>query len=100
MIKLAGYEPETDVAIEFTQPRPGEKLHEELFGAAEREQPTAAKRISRAVRETPLDPDWVEKTLNALEHMVLAGDEANLAERVVEMITTPGGDSAAVVYDE
>ena len=26
MIRLAGYEPETDIAIEFTQPRPGEKL--------------------------------------------------------------------------
>jgi FlaA1/EpsC-like NDP-sugar epimerase len=28
MIRLAGYEPETDIAIEFTQPRPGEKLSE------------------------------------------------------------------------
>jgi FlaA1/EpsC-like NDP-sugar epimerase len=100
MIRLAGYEPETDIAIEFTKPRPGEKLHEELFGLAESGQPTAAKRISRAVRETPLDPDWVESTLNSLEHLVLAGDEANLAQRVVEMITAPGGDAAAVVYDE
>ena len=33
MIRLAGYEPEEDIAVEFTQPRPGEKLHEELFGA-------------------------------------------------------------------
>jgi FlaA1/EpsC-like NDP-sugar epimerase len=100
MIKLAGYEPETDIAIEFTKPRPGEKLHEELFGLAESEQPTAARRIRRAVRETPIDPDWVEATLNSLEHLVLAGDEANLAQRVVEMITAPGGDAAAVVYDE
>jgi FlaA1/EpsC-like NDP-sugar epimerase len=100
MIRLAGYEPETDIAIEFTKPRAGEKLHEELFGLAESGQPTAAKRISRAVRETPLDPDWVESTLNSLEHLVLAGDEANLAQRVVEMITAPGGDAAAVVYDE
>jgi FlaA1/EpsC-like NDP-sugar epimerase len=100
MIRLAGYEPETDIAIEFTKPRPGEKLHEELFGLAESGQPTAAKRISRAVRETPLDPEWVESTLNSLEHLVLAGDEANLAQRVVEMITAPGGDTAAVVYDE
>ena len=82
------------------RPRPGEKLHEELFGLAESGQPTAAKRIHRAVRETPLDPDWVEATLNSLEHLVLAGDEANLAQRVVEMITAPGGDAAAVVYDE
>ncbi len=100
MIRLAGYEPEADIAVEFTQPRPGEKLHEELFGAAESEQPTAAKRIQRAVREVPLDPEWVDATLNSLEHLVLAGDEANLAQRVVEMITAPGGDAAAVVYDE
>jgi FlaA1/EpsC-like NDP-sugar epimerase len=100
MIRLAGYEPESDIAIEFTKPRAGEKLHEELFGLAESEQPTAAKRISRAVRETPLDPEWVESTLNSLEHLVLAGDEANLAQRVVEMITAPGGDAAAAVYDE
>jgi FlaA1/EpsC-like NDP-sugar epimerase len=100
MIRLAGYEPETDIAIEFTKPRPGEKLHEELFGLVESEQPTAARRIRRAVRETPIDPEWVDSTLNSLEHLVLAGDEANLAQRVVEMITAPGGDAAAVVYDE
>ncbi|HEY6551420.1 MAG TPA: nucleoside-diphosphate sugar epimerase/dehydratase [Solirubrobacterales bacterium] len=100
MIRLAGYEPETDIAIEFTKPRAGEKLHEELFGFAESGQPTAARRIQRAVRETPLDPDWIEATLNSLEHLVLAGDEANLAQRVVEMITAPGGDAAAVLYDE
>ncbi|MFN8163155.1 MAG: nucleoside-diphosphate sugar epimerase/dehydratase [Solirubrobacterales bacterium] len=100
MIRLAGYEPERDIAIEFTQPRPGEKLHEELFGAAEKLQPTAAKRINRAVRATPLDSEWVESTLNSLEHLVMAGDEANLAERVVELIAAPGGDAATVVYDE
>ncbi len=100
MIRLAGYEPEQDIAVEFTQPRPGEKLHEELFGSVEQAQPTAAKRISRAVRETQLDSEWVESTLNSLEHLVLAGDEANLAARVVEMIAAPGGDAATVVYDE
>jgi FlaA1/EpsC-like NDP-sugar epimerase len=100
MIRLAGYEPETDVAVEFTKPRPGEKLHEELFGGGEKEQPTAAKRIRRAVREVPLDPEWVESTLNSLENLVLAGDEADLAQRVIELVTTPGGDAAAVAYDE
>jgi FlaA1/EpsC-like NDP-sugar epimerase len=100
MIRLAGYEPEQDIAVEFTQPRAGEKLHEELFGAAEKVQPTAAKRINRAVRGVPLDSDWVESTLNSLEHLVMAGDEANLAERVVELIASPGGDAAAVVSGE
>jgi FlaA1/EpsC-like NDP-sugar epimerase len=100
MIRLAGYEPEADIAIEFTQPRPGEKLHEELFGRGESVQPTAARRIRRALRHEPLDSEWVESTLNSLEHLVLAGDEANLAERVVAMIAAPGGDAAAVVPDE
>ncbi len=100
MIRLAGYEPESDIAVEFTQPRPGEKLHEELFGEGETSQPTAARRIHRAVRKAPFDPDSVESILNSLEHMVLAGDEANLAERVVSIITAPGGDAATVVSDE
>jgi FlaA1/EpsC-like NDP-sugar epimerase len=100
MIRLAGYEPEQDIAVEFTHPRPGEKLHEELMGTAESLQPTASKRINRAVRERPLDSEWVDATLNSLESLVLAGDEANLAERVVELIAAPGGDTATVVYDE
>jgi FlaA1/EpsC-like NDP-sugar epimerase len=100
MIRLAGFEPEQDIAVEFTQPRPGEKLSEELFGTAEKMQPTAAKRIHRAVRGVPLDSEWVDSTLNSLEHLVLAGDEANLAERVVELIASPGGDAAAVVSGE
>ena len=50
MIRLAGYEPGAEIAIEFTAPRPGEKLHEELFGSGENLQPTAAKRIHRAMR--------------------------------------------------
>jgi FlaA1/EpsC-like NDP-sugar epimerase len=100
MIRLAGYEPERDIAVEFTQPRPGEKLHEELFSSNEQPQPTAARRINRAVRERPLDAEWVDRTLNSLESLVLAGDEANLAERVVELIAAPGGDTATVVYDE
>ena len=100
MIRLAGYEPETDIAIEFTKPRPGEKLHEVLFSAYENPQPTAAKRINRAVRTTPLDPDWVDSTLSELEDMVRAGDEANLAERVVDLIASPSGDATEVVLDE
>ncbi|HKO38677.1 MAG TPA: nucleoside-diphosphate sugar epimerase/dehydratase [Solirubrobacterales bacterium] len=100
MIRLAGYEPEQDIAVEFTQPRPGEKLHEDLFSEGEEVQPTAARRISRAVRRMAIDQEWVESTLESLEHLVLAGDEANLAERVVELIAAPGGDAATVASNE
>src|SRR4051812_10622260 len=99
MIRLAGYEPEQDIAIEFTGPRPGEKLHEDLFSEGEEVQATAARRINRAVRRKPRDPGWVDSTLNSLEHLVMAGDEADLAERVVELIAAPGGDAATVGSD-
>ena len=78
----------------------GRSLTEQLFGFGEKEQPTASKRILRAVRDAPLEPDWVETTLDSLEHLVMAGDEANLAERVVAMITASGGQAATAVFDE
>jgi FlaA1/EpsC-like NDP-sugar epimerase len=87
MIHLAGYEPDEDIAIEFVGPRPGEKIHEELFNQDERAQPTAADRIVRAVRGSRLDPDWVERSIERLETLVASGDEAGLAERVVEVVT-------------
>jgi FlaA1/EpsC-like NDP-sugar epimerase len=75
-----------DVAIEFIGPRPGEKLREELLNVDERSQPTTAERIVRAVRNRPLDPDWVVRSVERLETLVAAGDEAGLAERVVEVV--------------
>jgi FlaA1/EpsC-like NDP-sugar epimerase len=96
MIRLAGYEPESDIAIEFTGPRPGEKIHEELFNVDERAQPTAASRIVRALRERPLDPEWVERTVAQLERLVLDGDETHLAARAVELVADRGGDTVEI----
>ena len=92
MIRLAGYEPDADIAIEIVGVRPGEKLHEELFNSGERAQPTTAERIVRAVRPEPLDPGWVEATVSRLESLVASGDEAGLAEHVVELMSR--GDAA------
>jgi FlaA1/EpsC-like NDP-sugar epimerase len=98
MIRLAGYEPEVDIAVEFVGARPGEKLHEELFNSDERPQPTAADRIVRAVRGAPRDPEWVNTTLTRLESLVSSGDEAELAERTVELVTERS--SAAPTLDD
>jgi FlaA1/EpsC-like NDP-sugar epimerase len=94
MIRLAGFEPERDIALEFVGPRPGEKIHEELFNDAEVARATADERIVRAVRKVPLDPEWVERTVAQLEQLVLAGDEANLAQRAVELVGDHRKESA------
>ena len=97
MINLAGYEPDEDVAIEFVGPRPGEKIHEELFNVDERAQPTSRRaHRPRRARRTRSTPAWVERTVERLEALVAAGDEAGLADRVVEVVTERISDSAAV----
>ncbi|MGA8218862.1 MAG: nucleoside-diphosphate sugar epimerase/dehydratase [Solirubrobacterales bacterium] len=96
MIRLAGYEPEVDIAVEFVGARPGEKLHEELFNSDERPQPTASDRIVRAVRHAPLDPEWVNGTLGRLEKLIRDGDEANLAEQTVKLVSASRGPAVPV----
>jgi FlaA1/EpsC-like NDP-sugar epimerase len=86
MIRLAGYEPDVDIAVEFTGRRPGEKLHEDLFNPGERPQPTPAEKIVAAVR-TPLEPEWVESAFARIEELVYNGDTAGLAAAVAELST-------------
>jgi FlaA1/EpsC-like NDP-sugar epimerase len=45
MIKLSGLEPDKDIPIVFTEPRPGEKLFEEIFTAEEGTAATKNKKI-------------------------------------------------------
>ena len=96
MIRLSGLEPGRDIAIEFVGPRPGEKLHEELFNSYERPVPTPASRILRADRPA-LNPDWVEETFDRIGLLVLEGDAATLAHTVAElaMVRIPAAASRA-----
>jgi FlaA1/EpsC-like NDP-sugar epimerase len=48
MIRLAGKQPQRDVAIVYTGLRAGEKLHETLFHADERYRPTVHPKILQA----------------------------------------------------
>jgi len=98
MIRLAGYEPDVDVTIEFVGKRPGEKLHEELFNSDERAQPTASDKIVRALRRAPLDPEWVAGSVTRLEQLVREGDEANLAEQTVTLVAKR--ETAALDVDD
>jgi FlaA1/EpsC-like NDP-sugar epimerase len=84
MIKLSGFEPGRDIAIEVVGARPGEKFDEVLFNPYERNQPTAAQKILRADRAR-LDPAWVKETFDHINLLVLEGDAAALAEHVSKL---------------
>lgn len=58
MIRLAGLEPGKDIAIQFTQLRPGEKMYEELFKDSEELAPTDHPKILRAKRAPDKSPEF------------------------------------------
>src|SRR5258705_11866204 len=78
MIRLSGQEPDVDIAIEIIGPRPGEKVHEDLFNPDERARPTGSDKIVTAERPGS-DPDWVGQAFSRVEDIVYAGDAAGLA---------------------
>jgi FlaA1/EpsC-like NDP-sugar epimerase len=84
MIRLSGFEPGREIAIEEVGARPGEKFHEVLFNPYERPQSTPASKILRAEREH-LDPSWVKHTFDHINLLVLEGDAAALAEHVSKL---------------
>jgi FlaA1/EpsC-like NDP-sugar epimerase len=84
MIELSGLRPGVDIVIEEVGPRPGEKLHEDLFNPYEIRQTTPAAKIERAERE-PLDPETVEAMFDEIGLLVLEGDAAALARKVQEL---------------
>ena len=92
MIRFSGLEPGRDIAIEIIGPRPGEKLHELLFNAYERPDPTPAQKITRAARPG-VDPAWVEYVFDRIALLVAEGDAAGLAAAVAELA---GGRTAVV----
>jgi FlaA1/EpsC-like NDP-sugar epimerase len=84
MIRLSGFEPGRDIAIEVVGARPGEKFDEVLFNPYERNKPTAAQKILRA-EHARLDPVWVKETFDHINLLVLEGDAAGLAEHVSKL---------------
>ena len=84
MIRLSGHEPDVDIGIEIVGPRPGEKVHEDLFNPDERPRATGAEKIVVAERQA-LEPDWVEQAFSRVEDLTYAGDAAALAATVAEL---------------
>src|SRR5688572_21720511 len=95
MIRFSKLEPDKDIAIEIVGPRPGEKLHEELFNPYERPEETPAAKILRAARPA-VDPAWVEETFDEISLLVLEGDATRLAAKVAELAVVRAAAAAEV----
>jgi FlaA1/EpsC-like NDP-sugar epimerase len=99
MIRLSGKEPDRDVAIDFVGVRPGEKLHEELWGDGESVGDTPHSKIL-AVTRPAIDAAWLEDELGELERLVGEGETLELVSKLGAMMKEPRRvGSVAVVED-
>lgn len=74
MIRLAGKHPGTDIAIEYTGLRPGEKLHETVFHPEERHSHTANTRVLRSELRA-VDPVAMNRILERLDVLLKASND-------------------------
>ena len=88
MIRLSGKEPDRDIGIEFVGARPGEKLHEELWGDDETVGETSHPKLLRVTRPA-IDGEWLEEELAELARLVEAGDTLELVARLNALVREP-----------
>jgi FlaA1/EpsC-like NDP-sugar epimerase len=86
LIRLSGFVPESDIALQYVGLRPGEKLTEELVGTDESAAASPAEKIRRIVpaRVPPLP--WLVGQLDELERLAERGDTGTVVE-LLERLT-------------
>ena len=87
MIRLSGKEA-GEIGIDFVGTRPGEKLHEELWGEGEQVFATAHPKIRR-VSGPVIDAGWLDEELAELERLVEGGETLEVVSRLTAMSRAP-----------
>jgi len=85
MIRLAGLTPERDIKITYVGLRPGEKLHEVLFHAAETPVPTRNPAFRLAAPRTA-DYAVLARSIDELEEHARAGREARVLDLLHRLV--------------
>jgi len=88
MIRLSGKDPEHDIDVQIVGTRPGEKLHEELWGEGEVAEATGHPKIMR-VRGPIVDAAWLEEELGELDRLVRDGETLEVVSRLATMMRVP-----------
>jgi FlaA1/EpsC-like NDP-sugar epimerase len=107
MIRLSGKQPRlpaetavgpNDVQVKIVGVRPGEKLHEELWGENESVGATAHPKILRLSRP-PVDPDWLGAELTELERLADEGDTLEVVAKLGSIVREPKREALAAATE-
>jgi len=86
LIKLSGYEPDTDISIKIVGRRPGEKLVEELWNKGEVPLKTDHPKISMAVGSHYNHWELMTKNISILSDLAHKNDIAGIYQKLQEII--------------
>jgi FlaA1/EpsC-like NDP-sugar epimerase len=87
LIRLSGFVPDQEIAVQFIGLRPGEKLYEELVEEGESAQPAGVAKIMRVQPTAPIGADFNER-LRELEAAAGAGRDADVMRLLSELVPT------------
>ncbi len=85
LITLSGFRPKEDIKIEFTNPRPGEKLFEELRIEGEDMQRTRHPKIS-IWKNIPMDRDRLRSGIKELVNIAKAQNNSQIVQKIKELV--------------
>ncbi|MGB9743319.1 MAG: polysaccharide biosynthesis protein [Minisyncoccales bacterium] len=85
MIRLSGLEPDKDIPIVFTEPRPGEKLFEEILTAEEGTVATKHQKIFIA-KLAKVDQEKLNSGLAKLEKIIATGQLDSIRQALKELV--------------
>jgi len=85
LIRLSGLEPDKDIAIVYTEPRPGEKIFEEILTAEEGTMATSNKKIFIA-KLSGVNEEKLKSGLEKLSVLAHNRDKVNIIKTLKELI--------------
>ena len=94
MIRLCGLEPDKDIEIVFTGPRPGERLHERLAADDETIEPAFCKGLMVVRCPDDMSATEVMDVLRQTHQIINRGEEAEMRRLLAQVI--PGFASSSV----
>ena len=85
MIKLSGFDPDTDIKIVYTGLRPGEKLYEELLSDDTKTLPTPNDKIMIS-KDPHMDFAEIDKKVNCITKAALRQDKIEVVRLLKEIV--------------